>query len=60
MPSPVTPRQQPLVALAQRALCPPDPTWRSMVHGTYKLLSNCSYNPIISRVTVVMGLILRL
>ena len=27
------------------------------VHGTYNLLSNCSYNPIISRVTVVMGLI---
>ena len=27
------------------------------VHGTYNLLNNCSYNPIISRVTVVMGLI---
>ena len=27
------------------------------VHGTYNLLSNCSYNPIISRVTVVAGLI---
>ena len=27
------------------------------VHGTYNLLSNCSYNPTISRVTVVMGLI---
>ena len=25
------------------------------VHGTCNLLSNCSYNPIISRVTVVMG-----
>ena len=30
------------------------------VHCTYNLLSNCSYNPIISRVTVVMGLIIRL
>ena len=30
------------------------------VHCTYNLLSNCSYNPIISRVTVVMGLIFRL
>ena len=30
------------------------------VHCTYNLLSNCNYNPIISRVTVVMGLILRL
>ena len=30
------------------------------VHGTYNLLSNCSYNPFISRVTVVMGLILGL
>ena len=27
------------------------------VQGTYNLLSNCSYNPIISRVTVVMGLV---
>ena len=27
------------------------------VHGTYNLPSNCSYNPIISRVTVVMVLI---
>ena len=27
---------------------------------TYKLLSNCSYNPIISRVTVVMGFIIGL
>ena len=27
------------------------------VHGTYNLLSSCSYSPIISRVTVVMGLI---
>ena len=24
------------------------------VHGTYNLLSNCSYNPIIYRVTVIM------
>ena len=30
------------------------------VHCTYNLLSNYSYNPIISRVTVVMGLIFRL
>ena len=30
------------------------------VHGTYNLLSNCSYNPIIFRVTVVMGLIVGL
>ena len=30
------------------------------VHCTYKLLSNCRYTPIISRVTVVMGLIFRL
>ena len=29
------------------------------VHCTYNLLSNCSYNPIISRVTIVMGLIFR-
>ena len=29
----------------------------SEVHGTYNLLSSCSHNPIISRVTVVMGLI---
>ena len=28
------------------------------VHYTYNLLSNCSYNPIISRVTVVMGFII--
>ena len=27
------------------------------VHGTYNLLSNCSYNTILSRVTVVMGLV---
>ena len=27
------------------------------VHCTYNLLSNCSYNPTVSRVTVVMGLI---
>ena len=30
------------------------------IHRTYNLLSNCSYNPIISRVIVVMGLILGL
>ena len=30
------------------------------VHGTYNLLSNCSYNPIISSVTVIMGHIFRL
>ena len=30
------------------------------VHCTYHLLSNCSYNPIISWVTVVMGLTFRL
>ena len=30
------------------------------VHCTYNLVSNCSYNPNISRVTVVMGLIFRL
>ena len=30
------------------------------VHCTYNLLSNCSYNLIISRVTVDMGLIIRL
>ena len=30
------------------------------VHCIYNLLSNCSYTPIISRVTVVMGLIFRL
>ena len=30
------------------------------VHCTSILLTNCSYNPIISRVTVVMGLIFRL
>ena len=29
------------------------------VHRTYNLLSNCSYNPIISRVAVVMELIFR-
>ena len=27
------------------------------VHGTYNLLNNCSYNPTISRVIIVMGLI---
>ena len=32
----------------------------SEVHCTYNLLSNCSYNPIISWVTVVMGLITKL
>ena len=30
------------------------------VHCTYNLLSNCSYSPIISRVTVVIGLVFRL
>ena len=30
------------------------------VHCTYNLLSNYSYNPIMSRVTVMMGLISRL
>ena len=30
------------------------------VHRKYNLLSNCSYNPIISRVTIIMGLIFRL
>ena len=30
------------------------------VHGTYNLLSNCSYNPLIFRATVVIGLIFRL
>ena len=30
------------------------------VHCTYNLLSNCSYNPIISRVTRIVGLIFRL
>ena len=30
------------------------------VHYTYNLLSNCSYNPSISRVTVVMELVFRL
>ena len=30
------------------------------VHGTYNLISNCSYNPNISRVTVLMELILGL
>ena len=30
------------------------------VHCSYNLLSNCSYNPSIFRVTVVMGLIIRL
>ena len=30
------------------------------VHCTYNLLSNCSYKTIISRVTVVMGLLIRL
>ena len=30
------------------------------VHCTYSLLSNCNYNPTISGVTVVMGLIFRL
>ena len=30
------------------------------VRSTYNLLSNCSYNPIISRVTVVMGFIIGL
>ena len=30
------------------------------VHCTCNLLNNCSYNPTISRVTVVMGLIFRL
>ena len=30
------------------------------VHCTYNLLGNCSYNPSISRVTVVMELLLRL
>ena len=29
------------------------------VHGTCNLLSTCSYNPTISRGTVVMGLIFR-
>ena len=31
-----------------------------VVRCTYNLLSNCSYNPIISRVTVVIGFILSL
>ena len=30
------------------------------VRCTYNLLSNCSYNPVISRVTVVMGSIIGL
>ena len=30
------------------------------VHCKYNLLSNCSYNPTISRVTVVKGLLFRL
>ena len=30
------------------------------VHCTYNLLSNCSYNPIISRLAIVMGLMFRL
>ena len=30
------------------------------VRFTYNLLNNCSYNPIIPRVTVVMGLIIEL
>ena len=30
------------------------------VHCTYNLLNNCSYNPIISRVTIIMGRIFRL
>ena len=30
------------------------------VHGTYNLLSNCSYKPNISRVTVVMEFMFRL
>ena len=30
------------------------------VHCTYNLLSSCSYNQIISRVTVVMGFIIGL
>ena len=30
------------------------------VHGTYNLLRNCSYNPNISRVAVIMELIFRL
>ena len=30
------------------------------VRFTYNLLNNCSYNPIIFRVTVVMGFIIRL
>ena len=37
-----------------------DPYYRGAyleIHGTYKLLSDCSYNPFISRVTVVMELI---
>ena len=29
------------------------------VRCAYNLLSNCTYNPIISRVTVVMGLVIR-
>ena len=30
------------------------------VHCTYNLLSSCSYNPVISRVTIIMELIFRL
>ena len=30
------------------------------VHCTYNLLRNCSYNPSISRVAILMGLIFRL
>ena len=45
---------------ASQAHISPDKVQYLEVHCTYNLLSNCSYNLIISRVTIIMGLIFRL